>query len=49
MINFVMKDDKIRFDINATVAERAGMKISSRLLNLPKPAGANHSKEPTKP
>lgn len=49
MINFVLQDNKIRFDINPMVAERAGMKISSRLLNLPKPAGANHSKEPTKP
>jgi len=49
MINFVVQDSKIRFDINAMVAERAGMKISSRLLSLPKPAGANHSKEPTEP
>jgi hypothetical protein len=49
MINFVLQDNKIRFDINSVVAERAGIKISSRLLSLPKPTGANHSKEPTKP
>ena len=34
MINFVIEDDKIRFEINNDAAEKAGLKISSKLLSL---------------
>jgi hypothetical protein len=35
-INFFMEDNKIRFDINLTAAEKAGLKIRSQLLRLAK-------------
>jgi hypothetical protein len=34
MINFIMKQRKVRFEINADAAEQAGLKISSKLLKL---------------
>lgn len=34
MIGFVVDQDNLRFDINAGAAERAGLKVSSRLLRL---------------
>ena len=34
MINFVLVDDKVRFDIDLEPAEQAGIKISSRLLTV---------------
>ena len=34
IINFVMKRNKIRFEINLTAAEKAGLKISSKLIRL---------------
>ena len=34
MINFVMESNKVRFEINAVAAERAGLTISSQLLKL---------------
>src|SRR5688572_30203572 len=34
MINFVMKDNKVRLHINLVAAEKAGLKISSRLLGV---------------
>ncbi len=34
MINFIIRDDKVRFAINAGAARRAGLKISSQLLSL---------------
>ena len=34
MINFVMKDNKVRVHINLVAAEKAGLKISSRLLGV---------------
>jgi len=34
IINFVNEDNKVRFEINISAAERAGLKISSRLLAL---------------
>lgn len=34
MINFVMKDDQVRFEINPNAVKRAGLKISSKLLSL---------------
>jgi hypothetical protein len=35
-INFFMEDNKIRFNINLTAAEKAGLKIRSQLLRLAK-------------
>ncbi len=37
IINFVREADKVRFEINAGAAERAGLKISAQLLKLAKP------------
>ena len=37
MINFVPEGTKIRFQINNETAIKAGLKISSKLLNLAKP------------
>ncbi len=34
MINFVIADRRVRFDVNRTAAERASVKISSRLLGV---------------
>lgn len=34
MINLVTRDDKVRFEINAAAAKRAGLSISSALLAL---------------
>jgi hypothetical protein len=34
MINFTTRDDHVRFEINDKAAERVGLKISSKLLNL---------------
>lgn len=36
MINFVLENDRVRFEINVKAAERARLKISSRLLNVAK-------------
>jgi hypothetical protein len=36
IINFVIEERKVRFDINLDAAERAGIKISSKLLKLAK-------------
>jgi hypothetical protein len=36
MINFVLEGSKVRFNVNQEAAERAGLKISSRLLALAK-------------
>jgi len=34
VINFVLRENKVRFEINVSAAERAGLKISSKLLKL---------------
>ena len=34
MINFFMENNKVRFEINDQAAKRAGLRISSKLLNL---------------
>ena len=34
MINFVLVDNKVRFDVALAPAEAAGLKISSRLLSV---------------
>jgi hypothetical protein len=36
MINFIVENNKIRFEVNLEAAERAGLKFSSRLLQLAK-------------
>jgi hypothetical protein len=36
MINFIIEGSKVRFDVNQEAAERAGIRISSRLLALAK-------------
>jgi hypothetical protein len=34
MINFILSDSKVRFEINHKAAKDAGLKISSKLLSL---------------
>lgn len=34
MVNFVLRDGKVRFEIDATSAEESGIKISSKLLSV---------------
>lgn len=34
VINFVMEGNKVRFEVNVGAADRAGLKISSKLLSL---------------
>lgn len=34
IINFILRDGRVRFQINRRVADRAGLQISSRLLSL---------------
>ena len=36
MINFVLENDRVRFEVNHKAAEQAGLKISSKLLNVAK-------------
>jgi hypothetical protein len=36
MINFVIEQDRVHFEVNVEAAERAGLKISSKLLSLAK-------------
>ncbi len=36
IINFYIEEDKVRFEINKDAADKAGLKISSRLLSLAK-------------
>jgi YfiR/HmsC-like len=36
MINFVLENDRVRFEINRKAAEQAGLKISSKLLSVAK-------------
>jgi len=42
MIGFLLVDDKVRFEINLGAAERARLKISSRLLLLAKTVVGSH-------
>ncbi len=35
-VNFVIEDNKVRFDINLTASEKAGLKLRSQLLRLAK-------------
>ncbi|HEX3130711.1 MAG TPA: YfiR family protein, partial [Thermoanaerobaculia bacterium] len=38
IINFVLDENKVRFQINPEAAERSRLKISSKLLRLAKPS-----------
>ncbi|MGB7750059.1 MAG: YfiR family protein [Candidatus Acidiferrales bacterium] len=42
MIGFLLVENKVRFEINLQAAERANLKISSRLLLLAKSVIGNH-------
>lgn len=41
VIAFVLEENRVRFEIDAEEAERSGLKISSKLLSLAKPANRN--------
>jgi hypothetical protein len=43
MINFILEDQKVHFEINNDAARKAGLKISSKLLTLAKLVGENGS------
>ncbi|MFQ5639976.1 MAG: YfiR family protein [bacterium] len=45
MIHLFNMDNKVRFEINVKTAERAGLKISSRLLKLAKIVEDDHTNE----
>jgi hypothetical protein len=34
MIQFVLKENKVRFEVNLTAAEKAGLTLSSQLLKV---------------
>ena len=36
IVNFVIEDNKVRFNINLTASEKSGLKIRSQLLRLAK-------------
>ena len=36
MINFVLENDRVQFEVNSKAAEQAGLKISSKLLSVAK-------------
>jgi hypothetical protein len=36
MINFVLENDRVQFEVNHKAAEQAGLKISSKLLSVAK-------------
>jgi len=36
IINLVVEGDKIRFEVNPAAADRAGLKISAKLLSMAK-------------
>lgn len=36
MINFVLENERVRFEVNRKAAEQAGLKVSSKLLNVAK-------------
>lgn len=46
IVNFVLEGSKVRFEINQRSAERAGLKISSRLLRLATRVVAGERPEP---
>jgi YfiR/HmsC-like len=36
MINFVLENERVRFEVNRKAADQAGLKVSSKLLNVAK-------------
>ena len=36
MINFVLENNRVQFEVNRKAAEQAGLKISSKLLSVAK-------------
>ena len=36
IINFVLEDDRVHFEVNRKAADQAGLKISSKLLSVAK-------------
>ncbi len=36
MINFVLENDRVQFEVNRKAAEQVGLKISSKLLSVAK-------------
>lgn len=48
IVNFVMRDHHVRFEVNTDAAERAGLKISSKLLQLAIIVRDNHAPEGTR-
>lgn len=44
MINFVMEGKKVRFEIHDEAAKRAGLRISSKLMNLARRTGREDAK-----
>ncbi len=39
MINFIIEENKVRFEIDSDAAERAGLKVSSKLLKVARSTG----------
>jgi hypothetical protein len=42
IVRFFLHEDTVRFDINARAAERAGLRISSKLMQIAKPERQKH-------
>lgn len=42
MVNFVREQNRVRFQVNVTAAEKAGLRISSRLLTVAAADGGKH-------
>jgi hypothetical protein len=48
MITFIIENRRVRFDVNQTAAEAAGLKISSKLLSVARTVANNPEKGPQK-
>ncbi len=44
IIGFVLEENRVRFEVNLPAAERAGLRVSSRLLDLARVVGSNGSR-----
>lgn len=49
IVNFIVEDGKLRFEIDQEAAEKAKLKISSRLLRLARPLSTSGSDRPRGP
>jgi len=49
IINFVLEDEKVRFEINVAAADKAQLKIRSQLLRLAKKVVDDNSVAKSKP